>query len=465
MKKRTSILILICFMILGFSSVKAVTYDFANNEAYYSALCSSSQASQNRTVCLAYQNYVNQKVLDAQKQLEAIQKDMKNISANISKYAAQLANYEAQITSLERDIAALETSIAASEVAIGELEVQIKERDTVISKIDASIKERMVTMQSFASLNGYIDFVMGAKDFTDLIRRVEGINDITDYDKEQMDLLTEEIRLLNDDKAEVQRQKDALVQNKANIETNKATMEGLKTAAQQILVEFQKQEAALVALESQIVADLSATRAALKAISKALNAIAPSPGWSIPIRSTFRVSSGTWYYPGSSSVHLGVDMSAPVGTNLYAVANGVVLYSADSCPTYGYLGNKCGYPGSSYGGNQVYLMVNVNNKAYAIRYLHLQSGTPVKAGTIVRPSDVIGKVGSSGNSSGPHLHIEVIYLGTNTVAYYAQRWNGDMAFGAGWTLSNRCAYNGNKAPCRMRPEDVFGVTYGKTYNN
>ena len=452
MKKRTSILILICFMILGFSSVKAVTYDFANNEAYYSALCSSSQASQNRTVCLAYQNYVNQKVLDAQKQLEAIQKDMKNISANISKYAAQLANYEAQITSLERDIAALETSIAASKVAIGELEVQIEERDAVISKIDASIKERMLTMQSFASLNGYIDFVMGAKDFTDLIRRVEGINDITDYDKEQMDLLTEEIRLLNDDKAEIQRQKDALVQNKANIETNKATMEGLKTAA------------ALEALENQIAADLSETQAALKAISKALNAIAPSPGWSIPIRATFRVSSGTWYYPNSSSIHLGVDMSAPVGTNLYAVANGVVLYSADSCPTYGYLGNKCGYPGSSYGGNQVYLMVNVNNKAYAIRYLHLQSGTPVKAGTIVRPSDVIGKVGSSGNSSGPHLHIEVIYLGTNTVAYYAQRWNGDLAFGAGWTLSNRCAYNGNKAPCRMRPEDVFGVKYGNTYN-
>jgi murein DD-endopeptidase MepM/ murein hydrolase activator NlpD len=94
-------------------------------------------------------------------------------------------------------------------------------------------------------------------------------------------------------------------------------------------------------MESQVLADLSATQAALKAISKALNAILPSPGWSAPIRARFRVSAGTWYYYGSTSTHLANDMAAPVGTDVYAVANGVVLYSSDACPTYGYLGNKC----------------------------------------------------------------------------------------------------------------------------
>ncbi|MGB7595221.1 MAG: peptidoglycan DD-metalloendopeptidase family protein [Erysipelotrichaceae bacterium] len=468
MKRRTFVLILTCFLILGFSPVEninAATYDFnPGNEAYYYNLCSSHVSAANRPVCLAFQQYINNKALNAQKQLEAIKKDMKNIAANISKYAAQIANYNAQVIQLEADIASLEASITESEGTIAKLEVQIVDRTKVVDAIDAKVKERMVNMQSFASLNGYIDFIMGAKDFTDLIRRVEGINDITKYDKTQMEMLNEQIRLLNEDKAEVVRQKEALQSNKANVETNKTTVLGLKATTALILAEFQKQEAALEAMENQVAADLSASQAALKAISKALNAILPSPGWSSPIRDSFRVSSGTWYYPGTSSTHLGADLAASVGTNLYAVANGVVLYSADACPTYGYLGNKCGYPASAFGGNQVYLMVNVNNRSYAIRYLHLQAGTPEKMGTIVRPGDVIGRVGSSGNSSGPHLHIEIIYLGTNTVAYYANRWRGDLAFGAGWTLANRCDYNGNSAPCRMRPENVFGITYGGRYN-
>ncbi len=464
MKRKTFVLILTCFLFLGFSNVRAVTYDFASNEVYYSNLCSSYDARNHRTECLAFQQYINNKALNAQKQLEAIQKDIKNISANISKYAAQLTNYNAQVVKLEADIAALETSITESEATIVKLQGQIVQREIVVDGINGEVKKRMQNMQSFASLNGYIDFIMGANDFTDLIRRVEGINDITKFDKTQMEMLNEQIRLLNVDKAEVVRQKEALLMNKANVETNKTTVLGLKEAAALILTEFQKQEAALEAMENQVAADLSATQAALKAISKALNAIAPSPGWSSPFQSRFRVAGGTWYYQGTSSTHLGADLTASIGTNLYAVANGVVLYSVDACPTVGYLGNKCGYPGSSFGGNQVYLMVNVNNKSYAIRYLHLQSGSPADPGMIVKPGDIVGRVGSSGNSSGSHLHIEIIYLGTNTVAYYANRWRGDLAFGAGWTLANRCDFNGYNAPCRLRPENVFNISYGNSYN-
>ena len=466
MKKRIVIFATVIVMTLSmFTGVTAANYDFPNNEAYYSSLCSSSAAPQNRTACLAYQQYVNQKVADAQKNLDAIKKGIADAKANIAMYAQQISSYEAQIGSLETDIAALEESITRTEANIGVLNVQITTRQTNIDNINASIKERMVAMQSFMTLNGYVDFVMGANSFTDLIRRVEGISDITAYDEQQMKLLTEQVALLNADKAEVEREKEALLVNKTNVETNKATVSGMKATVESILAQFRTQEAELEAQQNRVAADLSATQNKLKAISQAMNSIIPSAGWISPISSGFRISAGVWYYSGTSSIHLGVDFAASVGTSVKAVANGVVVYSANACPTYGYLGNTCGSPGSGGGGNQVYLFVSVNSRTYAVKYLHFERNTVISMGKIVNSGDVIGKVGSSGNSSGPHTHVEVIYLGTNTVSYYATRWNGDFAFGTGWSadaLNYRCSVRAG-APCRENPLSIFGVTVGRSY--
>jgi murein DD-endopeptidase MepM/ murein hydrolase activator NlpD len=160
-------------------------------------------------------------------------------------------------------------------------------------------------------------------------------------------------------------------------------------------------------------------------------------------------------------------MATSVNTSVKAVANGVVIYSSNACPTYGYLGNACGKPGRSYSGNQLYLLVSVNNISYAIAYLHLAQNTVLPIGTIVNAADVIGKLGSSGSSTGPHVHVEVIYLGTNNVGYYANAWKGDLFFGtsSGTTAINtyRCDYNGHKAPCRENPLTIFSVLVGKRY--
>ena len=65
--------------------------------------------------------------------------------------------------------------------------------------------------------------------------------------------------------------------------------------------------------------------------------------------------------------------------------------------------------------------------------------------------------GKSGNVTGAHVHIEVFKLGTMSLESYASSWSGDLAFGAGWGaagLNRLCANVG--APCRVKPETVFG---------
>jgi len=465
MKKLNRFLILITLVLVAVVPAQATNYDFPNQEEYYANLCSSAQAVNYKEACTAYQNYINQKALDAASELETLRQELKDIKNNILKYAKQVTDYQKQIETIQSDIAKTEKAINQSEDTIAVLSAQIAEREANIEKIDTFIKERMVAMQSFIALNSYFDFIMGAKDFVDLVRRVEGINDITAADRDQINALTEEVAAFNADKAELERQVAALEENKANLVKNKATIIGLQDAIEIILLEYRNQEAELMAKEEYMAANLSNIQDQLKAIAGALNNILPSDGWIRPLKSGYIVSAGAWSYPNGGT-HLGIDLGTPLGSEVLAVGNGVVIYTANSCPTDGYYGNPCGSPGASRGGNQVYMMVSVDNATYGIIYMHLMKDTPIATGTIVNQGDVIGKSGDSGSSTGPHLHIEVHYLGTNSVSYYAQKWNGDLSFGSHWGntgLSYRCDLNGNTPPCRKNPLKVFGVSVFSRY--
>jgi len=464
MKKKILLFIVALLFTQAVYNVSAVDYNFEENEDYYATLCSSAAAAKNVTVCTAYQAYVNQKVKDAEAALKDLQNDLKNLSSNILAMAKKVTEYEAQITKLEKDITNLEKSIKNSDIAIADLGVQILSRTKTIDGIDQTIKDRMVQMQAFVSLNSYIDFMMGAKDFSDLILRIEGINDITQYDRDQMAFLLEQVNALNADKAEVERQKAAQIQNMANLEANQATVASLKVSITAIISEYRKQEAELEAKAEQMAADIEATAAILKNISEALKNVPTSSGFIRPI-GNFRVSAGVWSY-AEGGVHMGTDFSNSIGTQVKAVANGVVIYTANSCPNVGYLGNTCGKPGRAGGGNQLYMMVSVNNKSYAIVYLHLYQNSTVPVGSIVDGADPIAKMASSGSSTGPHTHVEVIYLGTNTVGSYVSAWKGDLTFGtySGTTgLNYRCDFNGHKPPCRENPQTIFNVVVGRSY--
>ncbi|MDD2591337.1 MAG: peptidoglycan DD-metalloendopeptidase family protein [Erysipelotrichaceae bacterium] len=453
---------IICIAIIFSSSYLIVfAVDFAGNESYYDSLCSVSLTDpETIELCKQYQLYLNQIANDRLDELEDIEDMLDNLKDNIAENVKKVHEYQDQIAEIEEEIASLNRAIAASEESIKALEKQILKREARINEIDEAIQDRMLSMQSFIRVNNYIEFLIGSTSFLDLIRRIEALADIEASDHHLMDELNTEIEGLEVNRAELARQIETLNANKANVEANKKYIEGLMAFIEEALVEYYRQEADLEAQANQIAQDYSASVDKLKDISEALGNILPSPGWTKPV-SGGRVTASTWYYPASfgGGVHLGVDIAQSIGTTVKAVANGVVLYRANACSTYGYLGNTCGYPGSTGGGNQIYLLVSVGSKTYAIKYLHLEKDSPIATGTIVSAGDEIGRLGTSGNSSGPHVHIEIFYLGEKSISHYADNWNGDMSFGAGWgsaALSKTCENTGDVAPCRLPPKTILG---------
>jgi murein DD-endopeptidase MepM/ murein hydrolase activator NlpD len=469
MKKYLKSLLLIPMVMLIFSTtITTSAIDFSQNEEYYEKLCFGTISKENYTVCQQYQEYINQKAKDAKADLTKLQSELKNLKGNIVAYAQKVSEYEATIADLDRQIRVLADSIYYLETNINTLEYQIVVREENAVAIDKGIRDRLVVMQGFLSVNGYIEFIMNATSFSDLIRRIEGIQDTTTYDKEQIKELQNEIERIKQDKDELERQKTVLIDNRINLESNQETMAQLKIEVEKIIVEYKKQESELMAIQAELISDLNAVQEKLKKVSEALNSVASSNGFIRPVATGYRISAGAWYYPASfgGGRHMGVDFAAPVGTALRAVGNGIIMYSANGCPTYGYLGSSCGRPGVSMGGNQTYVLTSINNKTYWIIHFHLAKDTVRPMGTIVNQGDKIGEIGSSGNSTGPHLHIEVVYVGNNSMNYYASRWNGDLSFGAGWGdtgWNRRCEVNGNKPPCRLNPLNVFNVATGKSY--
>ena len=172
--------------------------------------------------------------------------------------------------------------------------------------------------------------------------------------------------------------------------------------------------------------------------------------WQNPVENG-TISAGCWSYP-DGGLHLGLDIASVMYSDVLAVANGIVLYAhAPVDSNNGYLGNWCGWPNG--GGNTICMVVAVNDRLYAISYAHLSNEIYVTSGQQVSQGTVIAKSGNSGNSTGPHTHVEVFELkqDLNSIVEYFRNSGADFSFGCGYSEAATCS----GYACRIDPETVL----------
>ena len=172
--------------------------------------------------------------------------------------------------------------------------------------------------------------------------------------------------------------------------------------------------------------------------------------WQNPVENG-TISARCWSYP-DGSLHLGLDIASSMYSDVYALANGIVLYAhAPVESNNGYLGNMCGWPSGA--GNSICMVVAVHDKLYAISYAHLSNEIYVTSGQQVGQGMTIAKSGNSGNSTGPHTHIEVFELkqNLNSIVDYFRNSGADFSFGCGFNKAATCS----DYACRIDPETVL----------
>lgn len=399
------------------------------------------------------------KIKKANEEILELKERLKNAKEDELLYSELISECGDNLVSLNEQISELSPQIDELSNKIGVLETNIAANEKLVSSLNERVLTRMENAQGTMHFNPYLDFILGSRGFSDMLRRIYGVEAINEKEEKDREQLISVIEELSADKKELDDSKALLDEKMENLEVMKAEQEELEILYREKMHEAEEE----VAYYQNLYDNAIENRKSIVVSKEELAQIASLSGFSSPVPGS-SISSGFPYYPESfgGGVHLGIDYAASVGTNLYAPADGVILVADDGhCDTYGYLGNSCGGLGGgvSYGGNQVYFICSVKDEVYALTFSHLYlNSVLVSAGDVVFQGDQIARVGSSGNSTGPHCHIEMFYLGigdNEDLMDYIEMFNDgtySLSFNCGWgeaAMVNNCDNNGYDAPCRL----------------
>lgn len=337
--------------------------------------------------------------VQALKRKELLDQQISNTSAQIANVEAQISEYEALITQTEAELADAE------------------EREEAQYELFCS---RVRSMEEQGTVS-YWSVLFKADSFTDLLSRLDFVNEIMDYDQrviqDLQDLqqeITEKKESLEDSRSQSEAAKAKLVSEKSTLDKQRADAVALVNEINANEAEYQSTLDAIDAEEEAIqarIVELSRQLAAQQAASGQTNSNAALGGYIWPVSSrriTSPFGNRNTGISGASTNHKGVDIGGVYySSEVHAAKSGTVIVSQYS---------------SSYGNYVVVSHGSGNTTLYA----HMSSRS-VSVGQWVDQGDVLGITGSTGISSGPHLHFEITENGVrvNPLQYltgYVQAW-------------------------------------------
>ena len=349
---------------------------------------------------------LSQSIVQHKKELSNAKKKEQAAKALESELKEKVTVVQSQISVLKGQIAEVQNSIGLKEQEIAAKEQQITEKEAEIADQWGDFKQHMAAMQELRD-GGSVAMLSAVNDLYELLTFSEVMQDISIKDTEILDNMKNAKEALESDKLTLESQRSELQSKKADLDAQNSQMRAKQNelnssvaAAQMSAAEAQQaQKDAQAAIES----DEMNYEAVKKQIQKMIAAAAASKptlsftGFICPLKSYSRISSEYGWrknpVTGVNKLHAGTDFAAPGGTPIYAAASGYVQVAGWSSGGYG--NYVIIYHGKMSDGNQ-----------YSTLYGHMRS-VATSAGKYVQQGEIIGYVGSTGNSTGNHLHLEV----------------------------------------------------------
>lgn len=367
------------------------------------------------------------KQAEIQKQSDELEKSIAENKDQTKTLVSQKAEIDQEMEMSRQKIENLNEQIQQLNLLIAEKQTELEASVAKEEALQKQYKARLRSMEETGSVS-YWSILFRASSFSDLLDRVDMIREIAESDQLMLKQLSDATQAVETERADLEQQKldlqqteDDLAVEQAELETKRAKADTLITQMQaeyaSLSDEFLAAEADEAAVREQIkktetdyfnalAKEQAAAAAAAAAANKTSNSNnssssssggASSGGFAFPLAYSTGVTCayGPRVHPinGNKSFHYGVDLAAGMNTEIYATKSGTVT-------------------GATYGeANGYYVTIN-HGDGYSSIYAHMTNYV-VSVGDSVKQGQLIGYVGTTGWSTGPHLHFEILYNGSN----------------------------------------------------
>ncbi|HHT64116.1 MAG: murein hydrolase activator EnvC family protein [Bacillota bacterium] len=328
-----------------------------------------------------------------QQQMEQQEKKIKEKEAEKKTYIGQLNQLEKEMTEVEEDINSLARQLENAEYQVALASYDLAEKEAELNQRLEVFKQRVKEVYINGQVS-YLEVAFQATSVSDFLSRFDMLEELVEQDVELLNEIEAQINEVEEKKAALEKQRNRIKEIKDASENQKRLLAKKQQEKKQWIekVEQDKKEVEkyldeLERLSAQIAAQIKKIQQERAKNSK--NQFNGVFSWPTPGYTSITSEYGYRIHPilKTKRMHTGIDIGAPAGTSIKAVADGTVIFA-------GWLGAYGNATVIDHGGG------------ISSMYAH-QSSILVKENQDVKKGDVIGKVGSTGWSTGPHLHFEV----------------------------------------------------------
>lgn len=381
--------------------ISSIIIIFIILNVYYSVLADENitnenklneNSTENRTLTLQeQQNQVKENLNNANIQLQYVENELTSSLIQVQKLQDRIDQYQAKLDEVNEKYQKLQNQV----------EEHQKKLDTIqenYNRKNEALKQRLVAFYKSGSIN-FLDVLMDSNNIIDFVSRYYLIKKMTEYDAKSMEEIEKQ-------KQEIEKVTKELKESKANMKLTKADAEQQTVVLTNTKTILENQISSLTESEQSLKSQIDIYKKQQEELENLIQYAIRSSTYELrysggimvwPTLTTSYITSqyGSRLHPiqGIIKNHAGIDIGGSTGNPVYAAADGVIIYSQY---------NTGGY------GNLVMIDHGTNSEGVKIVTLYGHGNKLLRnVGESVKQGELIMEMGSTGNSTGPHVHFEV----------------------------------------------------------
>ncbi len=336
-------------------------------------------------------NELQEQYNEVQNNINQANEELENVTNELTENLKQVQQLDEQISKTEQEIKNLDINIEdlQEQIKIQEEKLEVAKQD--YSKQKEILENRLVAIYEAGEVQ-YIDIILSSTSFTNFLSNYFLISQVAQYDTDLLEIIEKEKNKIELATQKLELDKSRLETLKKNAQKTSNILQSTKALRQNYISKLSEEEQAIQKKIDEYNNQVNEIEAQIKQVT--LNSISEEyiggdMVWPIPGYTTITSKYGMRTHPitGVYKLHTGTDISAPIGANFVAMADGVVL--------------KAEY-NAAYGN----MVIIDHGGGISSLYAH-GSEIIAQVGQAVTKGDVVLKVGSTGYSTGPHAHFEI----------------------------------------------------------